>query len=168
MDLERLAIDHQGPLFAFIFRLCGSADLAEELVQETFVRALQASERYRPEASVRTWLFSIAANLVRGRWRRQARWGEPLPLDELALESAHDTERQALTSVQSEQVRAAILHLPLEQRAALILRYFHGLTYLEVAQALACPIGTVRSRIHNGLIRLRTLLNVEVNCHEGD
>jgi len=161
-DLERFVAANQRPLFAFLYRMCGDPDLAEELMQETFVRAIQAAKRYRPAASVTTWLFSIAANLVRDRWRRQARRGDPVPIDGLALASEESPEAEVLKQASHEALRSALLHLPLEQRSALILRYYHDLSYEEIAQTLACPVGTVRSRIHNGLARLRSALNQEV------
>ncbi len=161
-DLDNFVATHQRPLFAFLFRMCGDTDLAEELMQETFVRALRAAKRYRPTASVTTWLFSIAANLVRDRWRRQARQGEPMPIGERPLASEETPEDEVLRQAGHEAVRTALLALPLEQRSALILRYYHDLSYEEIAAALACPIGTVRSRIHNGLARLRSALKLEV------
>ncbi len=161
-NLEDLVANHQGSLFAFLYRMCGDADLAEELMQETFVRALQAAKRYRPEASVATWLFRIAANLVRDRWRRQARRGLDLPLDETVDVWTDAAEDDALRRIHLDEVREALVALPVEQRSALVLRYFHDLTYEEIAQVLVCPIGTVRSRIHNGLARLKRSLLTEV------
>lgn len=163
-NLEDLVASHQGSLFAFLYRMCGEADLAEELMQETFVRALQAAKRYRPEAAISTWLFSIAANLMRDRWRRQGRRGFDLPLTEAETDSvaAESTEELALRQIGYEQVRAALLQLSFEHRSALLLRYYHDLSYEEIAQVLACPIGTVRSRIHNGLARLKRILAAEV------
>lgn len=162
-NLEQLVAEHQGCLFAFLYRMCGQADLAEELMQETFVRALRAAKRYRPEGKVSTWLFSIAANLLRDWWRRQARRGLSLPLEDADGAAGEGPEEIALDRYVAGQVRKALLELPLEQRSALILRYYHDLSYEEIAGALACPIGTVRSRIHNGLARLKRLLAEEVS-----
>ena len=162
-NLVDLISQHQGSLFAFLYRTCGDADLAEDLMQETFVRALRASKRYRPQATVTTWLFSIAANLVRDHWRRRARRGEELPLDEAALNALENPEEDALRGMQHQRVQAALLSLPLEQRSALILRYYHDLSYQQIAQVLVCPLGTVRSRIHNGLVRLKEILVTEVS-----
>ncbi|MGE5672931.1 MAG: RNA polymerase sigma factor [Mycobacterium leprae] len=162
MEIGPLVAEHQAALFAFLYRMCGDADLAEELMQETFVRALQAAATYTPRAKIRTWLFHIAANLVRDRWRRRARQGEHLPLDALPLPAPDSTEERALDRVTYLAVREALLQLPLEQRAALLLRYYHDLSYEEIATALSIPIGTVRSRIHNGLARLEHRLTSEV------
>lgn len=165
--LTRLITEHQGALFAFLYRMCGDADLAEELMQESFVRALRAAERYQPQAKVSTWLFSIAANLLRDRWRRQSRRGDELPLDDLPVAAPETTESLALQHLSHEEVRRALLELPLEHRSALVLRYYHDLSYEEIARALAIPIGTVRSRIHNGLTKLKRLLEKEGAWNEG-
>lgn len=164
-NLEQLVAEHQGSLFAFLYRMCGEAELAEELMQETFVRALRAAKRYRPEGKLSTWLFSIAANLLRDWWRRQARRGVHLPLDDAPglPGGGPGTEEIALGRLEQGQVRMALLALPLEQRSALVLRYYHDLSYEEIAGVLAVPIGTVRSRIHNGLARLKRLLIEEVS-----
>lgn len=161
-DLTRLVEDQQGPLFAFLYRMCGDPSVAEELMQETFVRALRAAATYRAKAKVSTWLFSIAANLVRDRWRRQSRQTPTLPLEDARTVVVRTAEEAALERISYAQVRQALLQLPIEQRAALVLRYYHDLSYDEIAGALACPIGTVRSRIHNGLKRLKTLMAEEV------
>lgn len=161
-SLEQLIAEHQDSLFAFLYRLCGDPRTAEEVMQETFVRALQAAKRYRPEARISTWLFAIAANMMRDRWRRTARCGDPLPLDEVPLTAVESTEELVLESISHDLVRSALLCLPLEQRTALVLRYYHDLSYAEIAGVCACPIGTVRSRIHNGLARLKAALSEEV------
>ncbi|MGE5673721.1 MAG: sigma-70 family RNA polymerase sigma factor, partial [Mycobacterium leprae] len=85
----------------------------------------------------------------------------PDEADEVTVGPDSGAEQLVMARMEQERVRAALLLLPLEQRSALILRYYHDLTYEEIAQALACPIGTVRSRIHNGLRRLKVLLMAE-------
>jgi RNA polymerase sigma-70 factor (ECF subfamily) len=168
LEIASLVAGHQTNLFAFLYHMCGDAGLAEELTQEVFVRALRAAERYQPQGKLSTWLFSIAANVMRDHWRRQGRRQEFGP-DELGLTpAAAAAEDEALALVQVQEVREALLHLPMEQRTALILRYFHDLSYAEIAEAMVCPVGTVRSRIHNGLVRLKMLLTEEVRRREGD
>lgn len=160
--MGELIAGHQDALFAFLLRMCGDPHVAEDLMQETFLRALRASARYQPRASVKTWLFSIAANLVRDRWRRQTACRE-VALTEYIMAATDSPEEAALRQMGNRRLRLALLDLPVEQRAALVLRYFHDLSYQEIAEALVCPIGTVRSRIHNGMSRLRERLEVEVN-----
>lgn len=164
-DLGELIAEHQDALFAFLLRMCGDPHQAEDLMQETFVRAIRAAARYNPQAAVRTWLFSIASNLVRDQWRRQKVRGE-VALTEYITMAADSPEEAVLRRLGNRRVRVAILALPVEQRAAIVLRYFHEFSYHEIADALVCPVGTVRSRIHNGMSRLRELLRAEVERRE--
>ncbi|MDF2627713.1 MAG: polymerase sigma factor SigY [Symbiobacteriaceae bacterium] len=160
--LMELLLQQQGPLFAYLYRMCGDADQAEELMQETLLRALRAAERCRPETNVKSWLLSIATNLLRDQWRRKKRWGAFLSLEEWHQEAPDTVDDEVLRGLDCEQVRRALLDLPLEHRSVILLRYYHDMSYEEIARALAVPIGTVRSRIHNGLQRLRRLLTAEV------
>lgn len=157
-NLEELVAAHQGSLFAFLYRMCGDADVAEDLMQETFVRALRAAGRFRPQAEVRTWLFSIATNLVKDRWRREARRGPEVSLHESMVAANDLPEQVVLEKLGQDEVRQALLQLPLPYRSTLVLRYYHDLTYAQIARVLFCPLGTVRSRIHNGLARLKQIL----------
>jgi RNA polymerase sigma-70 factor, ECF subfamily len=156
LDLRELLAGHHANVFAFLYRLCGDAHLAEDLAQETFVRAFRALERYQPRGKVSTWLFAIAANVARDHWRRRRRRAE-VPYEDAVLHADGADMSEGM------QVREALLSLPLEQRSVLVLRYYHDLSYIEIAEALVIPVGTVRSRIHNGLERMKgQLLEVGV------
>jgi RNA polymerase sigma-70 factor (ECF subfamily) len=169
LDVRTLLAGHHANVFAFLYRMCGDAHLAEDLMQETFVRALRAADRYEQRARVSTWLYAIAANVARDHWRRQQRRPE-VPLDAAALRSGGGPdpgpEEGALAAAVAADVRAGLLTLPVEQRTALVLRYYHDLTYADIAEVEHVPLGTVRSRIHNGLERLKTQLAGEVERDE--
>ncbi len=161
MDLGELVSLHQASLFAFLFRMSGDRTVAEDLMQETFVRALRASATYRPEGKVSAWLFSIAANLCKDYWRRQAK-RECAPLCDDSLERASggapSPEDRLMQKTDALLVRRALLQLPVEQRSPLVLFYYHDMSYKEIAECLVLPVGTVRSRIHCGKERLKSLL----------
>jgi RNA polymerase sigma-70 factor (ECF subfamily) len=161
MDLQGMIARHHGTIFAFLYRMTGDAALSEELQQEVFLRAIRAGDRYRSVGKLSTWLSAIAANLVRDEFRRAER--APLPLDlEATGPPSPSAEEVALAGEEVARLRAALLQLPVEQRSALILRYYHDLSYAEIAQVLNCPVGTIRSRLHNGIDRLKSLLQEEV------
>lgn len=161
MDLQGLIAQHHRSLFAFLYRMTGDAALSEELQQEVFLRAVRAGERYRPTGRITTWLYAIAANLVRDEFRRAQR--APLPLDQEATgPPTPSPEELLLAGEEVAKLRQALLALPYEQRSALILRYYHDLSYAEIAVALGIPVGTVRSRLHNGVERLKSLMHEEV------
>ena len=158
MDLAEFVASHQTSLYAFLYRMTGDPYVAEDLMQETFVRALRASKSYKPQGRLTSWLFSIAVNLVNDHWRKQkSRPSVPFDVggDQTSKGSAED---EALARSEVESLRSALLNLPFEQRAPLVLFYYHDLSYEEIAKCLVIPVGTVRSRIHNGKIQIRSLL----------
>ena len=158
MDLAGFVIEHQTSLYAFLYRMTGDRYLAEDLMQETFVRALQASKRYKPQGRLASWLFGIAANLTRDHWRKQ-RNRHSVPLSVGCDQASKDsTEDEVLACSEAERLRSALLNLPLEQRAPLVLFYYHDLSYEDISKCLVVPIGTVRSRIHHGKTRIKQLL----------
>jgi len=164
LDLGELIAGHQSNLYAFIYRMTGDRYLSEDLMQETFVRALRASRSYRAEGRLSAWLFGIAANLLKDHWRKQ-QYRSSAGLIDTGVEKARQgrlsddsPEECALARADVQRLRGALLDLPFEQRAPLVLHYYHDLSYEDIARGLVIPIGTVRSRIHNGKARLRRLL----------
>lgn len=158
MDLAEFVAGQQASLYAFLYRMTGDSYLSEDLMQETFVRALRASKTYKPQGRLASWLFSIATNLVKDHWRKQRSRNSALIVangDEFSRGSAED-EAMAFNDIES--VRRALLSLPFEQRAPLVLFYYHDLSYEEIAKCLVIPVGTVKSRIHNGKTRVKELL----------
>jgi RNA polymerase sigma-70 factor (ECF subfamily) len=141
---------------------------AEDLTQEVFVRAYQSLRSFRHAAAVDTWLYRIATNLVIDRFRRRKRAPQqyvPLeeggdPLTELpAVDRASNPAAAAeLTELQA-QVQRAIASLPPKLRSAVVLHDLEGLSYEEVAVAVGCPVGTVKSRLFNGRSLLRRKLS---------
>ena len=152
-DVREAYSAHSGELYGFALRSLGDSGLAEEAVQETFVRAWRAGERFDPEiGSLRTWLFAILRNVVidLGRARavrpRVAEGGiEPSvePLDEALL---------------SWQVEEAMRRIGDNHRRVLVETYYRARPYAEVAEELGVPEGTVKSRVYYGLRAMRVVL----------
>jgi RNA polymerase sigma-70 factor (ECF subfamily) len=145
--ISALYREHAPALLGYLQRAFGSAGSAEDMLQETFLRALQGADRLAAAVSPRAWLFGVARHVGLDAIRRGGRLG-PLPQDMPAPPAPSGDDRV-------DQVRRAIDRLPDEQREALELRVTGGLTYEEIAAAVDVPIGTVRSRLHNALRRLR-------------
>ena len=159
---------YSGMVFGLAARLVGPFD-AEDVVQETFLRAYRSLESFRGESSLKTWLYAIALNRVRVRRGTLARLrglfgggSGPTP-DFSLLDNAADPERSpeenALLSDQRRRLRKAVLDLPEEFRAAVVLRDLEGLSYEEVASVLTVPVGTVRSRLARGRALLKEALS---------
>lgn len=151
---------HHAGLLAYLYRLGeGDRGLAEDLAQETFLRVVR-DRTYRPGAPFQPWLFAIATNLVRDHHRRQARRPASAGESELAgmASDVGDPEATAVGREESRRVAAAIQSLPIEFRSVLLMRFFHDMPLAAVATALDVPLGTVKSRLHTGVRRLRELL----------
>lgn len=143
--------------FAFGLRILGAEQDAEEAVQETFVRVWRSAAQYdSSRAGVASWVLSITRNLCIDEIRRRRRRVPELPTLDGALEvaSADRTDLEAEREVIGAQVRDALKTLTSDQRSAIELVYFHGLTSQEVGQILAVPAPTVRSRLRLGLLKL--------------
>jgi RNA polymerase sigma-70 factor (ECF subfamily) len=147
--------------FAFGLRILGSESDAEEAVQETFVRVWRNAAQYdSSRAGVASWVLSITRNLCIDELRRRRRRVPELPVLEGALDvpSGDRTDIEAERQIVGAQVRDALASLTSEQRSAIELVYFHGLTSQEVGRILAVPPPTVRSRLRLGLLKLGGIL----------
>ncbi len=150
---------HKDGLVSYLTHLCGERDRAEEFAQEAFLRLYQHAARYDERERLAPYLYRIATNLVRSEFRRMRRWRLLLPWIAPAEPHLDDAPHRRLfeTEVQ-EKVRAALDALPVAYRAPLVLREIEGWSYQEIAAALGCRDGTVKSRIARGRMRLRELL----------
>jgi RNA polymerase sigma-70 factor, ECF subfamily len=152
-------------LYGYAMVLSHNGSDAEDLVQETCLRALRGMGQLRPDGNVKSWLFTILRNV----WLNQVRQRRTRPeMAELDLENgtadrpdhtARDPLALYTNKVEQEQVRAAIQQLPLEFREVIILREYEELSYQEIANLLDCPTGTVMSRLARARSRLRDLLS---------
>jgi len=150
--------------FAFSLRMLGSEPDAEEAVQETFVRVWRSAAQYdSARASVAGWVLSITRNLCIDELRRRRRRAPVAPsLDAAEDRPASDrTDEEAERAIMGGQVRAALQALPGEQRSAIELVYYHGLTSQEVGTILGVPAPTVRSRLRLGLLKLGGMLQAQ-------
>jgi RNA polymerase sigma-70 factor, ECF subfamily len=169
---ERLVAEHSGDVFALLFRLTSDAEEARDLAQETFLRAFQSIDRFRGDSSLKTWIYRIAINQARNRWRwwRRRRRDVTVSLDAtdeqreqplaatLANESSLSPEQETLAREREAQLREALTGLRQSYREAVILRDVEGFSYEEIAQTLQISIGTVKSRISRGRLELRRKL----------
>ncbi len=158
---EELTLPHLRALFRFAVKLTGEPSHAEDLVQETYLKALQSFSSLREPERTRAWLFQILSRVAIDRHRSEAR--------EVKAESAEDLDRFSLYDLiwdedplpysdrlhddflaqfRDEDVRNALLKLPEAFRMPLVLVYSEGMTYKEIAEVLQCPVGTVMSRLH--------------------
>lgn len=156
-----LVQSHQQPIFRLAYLLLGDADDAEDVAQETFLRAYYALERFDLDRPLRPWLMRITTNLCHN-WRRSvSRYLATLQRafrSEPASTSQSDLEEQR---TESEILWKAVHQLRLEDQQVIYLRYFLECTEVEAAEVLGVATGTVKSRTHRSLARLRSVLQQE-------
>ncbi|HPF36261.1 MAG TPA: RNA polymerase sigma factor [Candidatus Krumholzibacteria bacterium] len=151
------------PVFAFLVRMLGSHEEAQDICQDTFLKLVETAPRYRAEGKFRSWLFRIAGNGARNRLRRRKvlRW---LTLDSGHAEHPHPAA-DALTDLarreDAARVRAALSRLPDRQRQALVLRLDHDLSYQEIADAMGASFSSVQMLLHRAVTALRRDVGAE-------
>ncbi len=148
----------QADVRRFLFRLSGTAERdLDDLVQSTFLQALKASARFRGHSSAKTWLYGIAANLVRHHVRGEVRQKNFLhALGDVVAEGAASADATAVRRQQVEQLRAGVARLPHDQRVAFVLCDVEGVSGVESAALLGIPEGTLWRRLHQARSALRT------------
>lgn len=150
---------HEDAVVNYLTRLTRDRGRAEELAQEAFLRLYQKASRYEERGHLLSYLLRIATNLLRSEQRRAQRWRALLPIAASNAEPPPPSpQRRALSAEATRVVDEALEKLPLRYRAPVVLRDIEGLSYKEIAAALGCREGTVKSRINRGRERLKTLL----------
>jgi RNA polymerase sigma factor (sigma-70 family) len=144
---------YERPLHAFLHRHGGRRDL-DDRMQETWLRVVRAAPRYDPTRRFSTWLFQIALNLCRDARRRPP----PEPVDPDTIDTAVSGAGTAQATEDALDAGRLLAALPESQRGVVVLRYYCDLTEAEVAEILDCPIGTVKSRMHQAMARLAALV----------
>ncbi|MEZ5362970.1 MAG: sigma-70 family RNA polymerase sigma factor [Bryobacterales bacterium] len=150
------------PVFAMLLRMTGERPVAEELLQEAFLRLWRKSAAFEPErGALLPWLLTMARNLALDRIRSSSE-------RQRRLEAFHETLPEAGplnggdawpdAKLQAERIRSLLSDLPEEQRKALELAYFEGMSHSEIAAAMERPLGTVKTWLRSGLLRLRERL----------
>jgi len=150
------------PIYALAYRVIGREEDARDVTQETFLRAFRGLSAFKGQAKFSSWLYRIALNLCRDWIRRKKRspmaiLPEDVELEDLASDAGPTETVEDLVSRRelSELVEAAMARLPEEQRTAIILKEYHGMTFQEIADLQGCPLSTVKTRLYQGLSVLR-------------
>jgi RNA polymerase sigma-70 factor (ECF subfamily) len=150
---------YEGTVVNYLTRLTRDRGRAEELAQEAFLRLYERASGYQERGQLLPYLLRIATNLLRSEERRNRRWRTLAQLVGTPVATVEPSpQRQLLSGEATRVVEAALGELPLRYRAPLVLREIEGLSYREIADALGCREGTVKSRINRARERLKTLL----------
>ncbi len=164
-SFNQLVLRWERPIYALAYRVIGREEDARDVAQETFLRAFRALSGFKGEAKFSSWIYRITLNLCRDWIRRQRRTPvmqapEGVDIIELAGEATPSASIEDLIALKElgRAVGQAMAALPEEQRNAIILKEYHGLTFQEIADLLECPLSTVKTRLYQGLTVLRKQL----------
>ncbi|MGA2623103.1 MAG: sigma-70 family RNA polymerase sigma factor [Bacteroidota bacterium] len=166
-EFEREALPHMDILYNYALRMTGGPDDADDLVQETYLKAYRFWDKYEKGTNIRAWLFRIMKNSYINRYRKETREPDTVDYNDIQnfyniirAESAdpNDLQEKIFGGLLDDDVARALETLPEDFRTVVILCDIEGLTYEEIAEFIDCPIGTVRSRLHRGRKMLRTTL----------
>jgi RNA polymerase sigma-70 factor, ECF subfamily len=168
---DTLVAERSGEIYGLLYRLTENSEEARDLTQETFLRAFQSIDRFRGEADLRTWIYRIAINQARNRWRwwRRRRRDATVSLDSTEgqrnqpllaslSDESNNPEQETLANERQHVLRNALRNLGGVYREAVILRDIEGFTYEEIAATLGISVGTVKSRLARGRQELRRRL----------
>jgi RNA polymerase sigma-70 factor (ECF subfamily) len=167
-----LARKYERPLINFFYRLTWDRFTAEDYAAEVFLRVFKARARYKPVAKFRTWLFRIAKNYWIDRCRERAtapdmvslsvtvgrEASRPLELEDTVAGPAPRPAKEYDRKVIGKAIKEAVARLPEEQRLVFVFSENQGMRYSEISEVLEIPVGTVKSRMHAAVRRLRELL----------
>jgi len=156
---EALIRRYLDDVYAVTYRILGDTDLAADAAQEAFINALRGLDRFRGEASFRTWLLRIAANAAKSSGRKRQRRRE-VAIEAVAEPASREPDAAELTVVRAEaaRVRAVLATLPSKQRQAVTLRVDQGLDFREIGRLIGSSEGAARVNYHLGVKRLRELM----------
>jgi RNA polymerase sigma-70 factor (ECF subfamily) len=166
---ESMVSAHHGEIYRYLQRVLGRADDADDLSQETFLRAYRAYRSLPEGANVRAWLFSIATNLTKNHFRSESRrrlaYGAVRASSPVAVDPA--AEAELISRETGALVDGVIQHLPLKQRLAFTQRKIHGLDYEAIGQSLGCSAETARAHVFQAVRKIRQKLDGQGLLSEG-
>lgn len=165
-SFNQLVSRWERPIYALAYRTLGREEDARDVVQEAFLRAYRGLKGFKGEAKFSSWLYRITLNLCRDWSRRERRapivqvpeGTDPVELADEHVQTSESVEDLVARREMSEAVAKAMAELPEEQRTAIMLKEYHGLTFQEIAGMLDCPLSTVKTRLYQGLSVLRRRL----------
>ena len=165
-SFNQLVTRWERPIYALAYRTLGREEDAHDVVQEAFLRAYRGLRGFKGQAKFSSWLYRITLNLCRDWIRRERRaplvqvpeGTDPIDLADQRVAPTESVEELVARRERSAAVAKAMAELPEEQRTAIMLKEYHGLTFQEIAEQLDCPLSTVKTRLYQGLSVLRRRL----------
>ncbi|MBU3112442.1 RNA polymerase sigma factor SigY [Clostridium lacusfryxellense] len=146
--LNSLLQDNLNILKGYVVKMVGDPHLAQDIVQDALLKAVLNINKFEPKAKFSTWLIKIATNVYKDYLRKNKIHGL---IDDNLNDQGKQVEDIVIANYEYKEIMKIILKLPYAQRVVFILKHYYGYKYAEISQILNCPIGTVRSRLHNSV-----------------
>lgn len=156
---EKEALPYLNTVYTFAYRMLGNKLDADDMIQETYLRAFRFFNSYKRGTNCKAWLFKIMKNLIINNYRKDQKKGAHVDIDDVinfipGIKSIHldtdDVQQKQFSKLLDDEITLALKSIHDDYRTVIILCDLEGLSYEEIAEFLNCPIGTVRSRIHRG------------------
>lgn len=155
--LEQLLRDNYHIVYGYLLKLSMNEDLSKDITQEVMVKAITGIRKFRGDSRFSTWLISIASNTYKDSLKR--RKAIPTEMEKLNRAASQNTEEAILQKEEIRLLNKSLLELPDSQRKAFILKHYYNYSYEEIAKILGCPLGTVRSKLHYCISKLKNIMS---------
>lgn len=144
--LEKLLQDNYSILKGYLIKMTLNESLADDITQETMLKAILNIKKYEPKSKFSTWLITVATNHYRDQLRKDKKL--VYNNEDHELPDSRDLEETVINKIQGDKLKEILKELPEDKRMVFILKHYYGYSYEEIAKIVGCPLGTVRSRLH--------------------
>ena len=156
-SLELLLYDNYKIVYGYLLKLTLNEEVTKDLTQEVMVKAILNIKKFRGDSKFSTWLISIASNLYKDFIRKNKKLSS-INIEDLSLKDSQCIEQTVINKDTVKRLGKLLMELPYEKRMVFILKNYYDYSYDEISKILKCPIGTVRSRLHYCIEKLRRLI----------
>lgn len=146
--MNTLLSENLTALKGYVIKMTGNQQLSQDIIQDTMVKAVLNIKKFEPRVKFSTWLIKISINVCRDYMRKNKIYES---LDETIEDRGRDVEAAVISNCERKEIIDILLKLSIEKRTVFILKHFYGYKYEEIAEMINCPVGTVRSRLHNSV-----------------
>ena len=155
--MEQLLSNNYHIVYGYLLKLSMNEEAAKDITQEVMVKAITHIHKFKGDSKFSTWLVSIASNTYKDSLKKNK--AIPTIMEELDLVSTENTEEATIQRDNIQQLKKSLLELPINQRKVFILKHYYNYSYEEIAKILDCPLGTVRSKLHYCILKLKGMMN---------
>ncbi|AEV68484.1 sigma-70 family RNA polymerase sigma factor [Acetivibrio clariflavus] len=156
-SLELLLYDNYKIVYGYLLKLTMNEEVTKDLTQDVMMKAILNIKKFKGESKFSTWLISIASNLYKNYIRKNKKISNKT-IEDLSLKDSQDIEHAVINKDTVKRIGKLLMDFPYEKRMVFILKNYYDYSYEEISKILKCPIGTVRSRLHYCIEKLRNLI----------